>query len=411
MISLTSGTPVTQSPTVAVVTSAEETTSKTVSRTSFHSASSGPETRTEKLLDKAKFLTSVRKYVSGTKTTRVSDAGFDLDMSYITPRIIAMGFPASGIEATIRNPRHQVIAYLKKRHPAKYLVFNLCGPERRWIYSTSEFAHENARDGAIILPIKDGNIPSLYQLTSFCQQAVNWLNLDSENVVVVHCTSGRARTGLMVCSLLLATKSCTTFEEAMSMFSIARSPNGEIIFTPSQIAIIKLFDQLLNLSSRSVPIAITSLGLAQYTWTLDSIEIGLPEKTSGIVVSSVAVRRRSEDEARKLVLPELLKLKGSHNSATTTSGSPIMIDFVSGSQFSSNEDCQFTISLKHGYTKKFSLNFWFFSEMTEQMINHRCSSKEGHSTTFLGPDDIDNAIGSLHDEKFYVKINVRYARN
>ena len=419
MISLTSGTPVTQSPTVAVVTGLDES-SKTVSRTSFHSAPFGPETRTEKLLDKAKFLTSVRKYVSGTKTTRVSDAGFDLDMTYITSRIIAMAFPASGIEATIRNPRHHVISYLKKRHPAKYLVFNLCGPERRWVYSPSEFSHENARDGAIILPIKDDNIPSLYQLTSFCQQASSWLNLDPDNVIVVHCTSGRTRTGIMVCSLLLATKTCTTADEAISLFCSARS--SDKIFSPSHIRLIKLFEELFNLSSQSVPIAITSLGLAQYSWTLDSIEIGLPDKKPVTVLSSVTVRRRSEEQGKKIDLPELMKVKNSkqhsfpsilggktsHLSGDTSS--PILVDFATNSRFASNEDSHITITLKQGYTKKILLCFWFFAEMTEQMINHRCSSGEGHSTTFLGPDDMDVSIGALHDEKFYVKINVRYNR-
>lgn len=396
MISLTSGTPVTQSPTVAVAAGPNDS-SKSNSRTSFHSTSSGPENRTEKFLDRAKFLTSVRKYVS--RTTRVSDSGFDLDMSYITPRIIAMGFPASGLEATIRNPRHQVVAYLKKRHPGQYLVFNLCGPERRWIYSALDFAHENSKDGAIIFPIKESNIPSLYQLATFCQQANSWLGIDPSNVVVVHCNSGRARTGLMVCCLLLATNQSPTPEEAVATFTHARSP--EKIFSPSQIFALKLFDELLNLSSRSIPIAITSLGLAQYTWTLESVEIGFPNS----VVTSIFVRSRSEESGSRIPLPELYKKD--HTSLRQWVGRepecPILLELPPNRSF--NEDSEITIQMRQGYRKKLTVSWWVFSEMSEQMINHRCSSGEGNSTIFLDPKDLDR-----EHENVYVKINIRYIR-
>ena len=30
--------------------------------------------------------------------------GFDLDLSYITPRLVSMGFPSTGKEAIYRNP-------------------------------------------------------------------------------------------------------------------------------------------------------------------------------------------------------------------------------------------------------------------------------------------------------------------
>lgn len=39
----------------------------------------------------------LRKIVSG-KKNRITSKGFDLDLTYITQRIIAMSFPASGYE-------------------------------------------------------------------------------------------------------------------------------------------------------------------------------------------------------------------------------------------------------------------------------------------------------------------------
>ena len=44
----------------------------------------------------------LRKIVSG-KRNRFRDDTYNLDVTYITPRIIAMSFPASGLEIMYRN--------------------------------------------------------------------------------------------------------------------------------------------------------------------------------------------------------------------------------------------------------------------------------------------------------------------
>lgn len=55
-------------------------------------------------------------------------------------------------------------------------------------------------------PFDDHNCPPIQLIISFCLSAYSWLKEDIENVVVVHCKAGMARTGLMISSLLLYLK-------------------------------------------------------------------------------------------------------------------------------------------------------------------------------------------------------------
>ena len=63
------------------------------------------------------------------KKRRFIDAavGVDLDLSYITDRVIATGYPAVGVEALYRNPASALRAFLTARHGASATrVWNLC---------------------------------------------------------------------------------------------------------------------------------------------------------------------------------------------------------------------------------------------------------------------------------------------
>ena len=60
-------------------------------------------------------------------------------------------------------------------------------------------------------PFDDHNCPPLQLVTAFCGSAYSWLKADLENVVVVHCKAGKARTGLMITALLLFLKVSLAF--------------------------------------------------------------------------------------------------------------------------------------------------------------------------------------------------------
>ncbi|KAJ6831629.1 phosphatidylinositol 3,4,5-trisphosphate 3-phosphatase and protein-tyrosine-phosphatase PTEN2A [Iris pallida] len=177
---------------------------------------------------------------------RYQEGGFDLDMTYITENIIAMGFPAgdlsSGffgyVEGFYRNHMEEVIKFFETRHKGKYKVYNLCS-ER--LYDASLLEGKVAS-----FPFDDHNCPPIQLIISFCQSAYSWLKEDIENVVVIHCKAGMARTGLMISSLLLYLKFFPTAEESMDYYNQKRCIDGKGLVLPSQIRYVKYFERILT---------------------------------------------------------------------------------------------------------------------------------------------------------------------
>ncbi|RXI07122.1 hypothetical protein DVH24_026258 [Malus domestica] len=177
---------------------------------------------------------------------RYQEGGFDLDLTYITENIIAMGFPAGDIssglfgyvEGFYRNHMEEVISFLETTHKGKYKVYNLCS-ER--LYDASRFEGKAAS-----FPFDDHNCPPIELIESFCRSAHSWLKEGIENVVVVHCKAGMARTGVMICSLLLFLKFFPTAEEAMNYYNHKRCIDGKALVLPSQIRYVKYFEHILK---------------------------------------------------------------------------------------------------------------------------------------------------------------------
>ena len=113
--------------------------------------------------------------------------GFDLDLSYITERIIAMGFPAAGGEGMYRNPVEEVIDFLHHYHDDHFKLYNLCS-ERK--YEPSLFDGRVSR-----YPFDDHNAPPLWLIRLCCEDLNNYLRDDQENTAVLHCKAGKGRTG------------------------------------------------------------------------------------------------------------------------------------------------------------------------------------------------------------------------
>ena len=66
----------------------------------------------------------IQKLVSKNKR-RYKDEKYDLDLTYITNRLIAMSFPGAGVRKIYRNSIDKIREFLDERHPQRYKLFNL----------------------------------------------------------------------------------------------------------------------------------------------------------------------------------------------------------------------------------------------------------------------------------------------
>jgi hypothetical protein len=122
--------------------------------------------RTCQLVQVMDFITTkLKKAVSG-KKVRYQEDGFDLDLTYITDRIIAMGFPSSGTEGIYRNPIDQVVKFFDKYHKSHFRIYNLCS-ERD--YDITQFENRVER-----FPFDDHNPPQHLALYSLLERMNLW---------------------------------------------------------------------------------------------------------------------------------------------------------------------------------------------------------------------------------------------
>uniref|UniRef100_H3GTU2 Phosphatase tensin-type domain-containing protein n=1 Tax=Phytophthora ramorum TaxID=164328 RepID=H3GTU2_PHYRM len=127
-----------------------------------------------------RLLAVPRALVSQNKR-RFQQDGFDLDLGYVHPRVIVMGYPAVGVEFLFRNPRSEVQQFLDERHAGDYFVFNFCDEPKR-CYSPSIFEGR-----AKSFPIEDHNVPTFQMMMAFCDEAAAWLDANEKHVVALHC--------------------------------------------------------------------------------------------------------------------------------------------------------------------------------------------------------------------------------
>ncbi|EGC32238.1 hypothetical protein DICPUDRAFT_155824 [Dictyostelium purpureum] len=178
----------------------------------------------------------IREQVSSDRN-RFKENGFNLDLSYITPRIIAMGYPGQDTQF-YRNSRMDVRRFLNTYHPNSYLIINLTEKP----YDHSFFDNRVQHIGW-----NDNEAPSLGLLLYAVQAIHSWLSQNETNVVAIHCLAGKGRTGTLIAAYLLTTLMYEGKpEEALQLFARQRSQINQGVSVPSQLRYIYYVNQLVT---------------------------------------------------------------------------------------------------------------------------------------------------------------------
>ena len=182
---------------------------------------------------------TVRALVSR-KKIRYNEGGFDLDLTYITPRIIALGAPSEGSDALFRNPLAEVQRFLESRHAGKYWLFDLRA-EAGVHYDAAKFGGRVSRHGFF-----DHNPAPLATIAAAVADMHRWLSADPANVAAVHCKAGKGRTGLIVSAYLVFAGLAPSATAALRAFGDARTSNGKGVTIPSQMRYVHYYEASLH---------------------------------------------------------------------------------------------------------------------------------------------------------------------
>lgn len=204
----------------------------------------------------------VRRRVSGSRH-RFMENGFDLDLAYVTSRLIAMGFPGRGSGACFRNPHSEVKRFLEGAHSGHFRIYNLCA-ERH--FRDNGFPRETKA-----FPSADHCPPDFADMLDFCRDVESWLQADEQNVAVIHCKAGKGRSGTMICALLLYSGAVTAARDALRWFGRIRGGTRVGVTIPSQIRWIAMFEIWLQ---GSVQLTSTPVNAEALKYRLKALRIG-----------------------------------------------------------------------------------------------------------------------------------------
>ncbi|KAM4728506.1 tensin-3-like isoform 1-T1 [Anableps anableps] len=167
------------------------------------------------------------------------EEGYELDLTYITERIIAVSFPRGCSEEIYSHNLKDVTRMLKSKHADNYLIINL-----------SERRHDLTRMNPKTLDTgwPDLHAPPLDKICTICKAMESWLNADPLHVVVIHCRGGKGRIGVVISSFVHFTDVSASADQALDRFAMRKYYDDKVsaLMTPSQKRYVWILNSLLS---------------------------------------------------------------------------------------------------------------------------------------------------------------------
>uniref|UniRef100_A0A667XUD9 Transmembrane phosphatase with tensin homology n=1 Tax=Myripristis murdjan TaxID=586833 RepID=A0A667XUD9_9TELE len=206
--------------------------------------------RVFRLASQKKELEKVTRRMVSENKRRYQRDGFDLDLTYVTDRVIAMSFPSSGKQSFYRNPIREVARFLDTKHEGRYKVYNLCSEKG---YDPKFFHYRVER-----VFIDDHNVPSLEDMLKYTASVREWMSADPKNIIAIHCKGGKGRTGTLVCTWLIDSDQFESAQDSLEYFGErrtdkSRSSKFQGVETPSQSRYVGYYEIMKTKFNRQLP--------------------------------------------------------------------------------------------------------------------------------------------------------------
>uniref|UniRef100_A0A3B4DYP6 Tensin 1b n=1 Tax=Pygocentrus nattereri TaxID=42514 RepID=A0A3B4DYP6_PYGNA len=167
------------------------------------------------------------------------EENYEVDLVYITERIISVSFPSSVEEQSYSSNLKEVASMLRSKHGDNYLLFNL-----------SEKRYDISRLNPKVLDFgwPDHHAPALDKICSICKAMDTWMSADSHNVVVLHNKGNRGRTGVVVAAYMHYSNISASADQALDRFAMKRFYEDKVlpVGQPSQKRYVQYFSGLLS---------------------------------------------------------------------------------------------------------------------------------------------------------------------
>ncbi|XP_067264704.1 tensin-1 isoform X4 [Chanodichthys erythropterus] len=187
----------------------------------------------------SKSMESRRRPSRSLSLIQAMEENYEVDLVYITERIISVTFPSNVEEPSYSANIKEVATMLRSKHGDNYLLFNL-----------SEKRYDISKLNPKVLDFgwPDHHAPALDKICSICKAMDTWMNADSHNVVVLHNKGNRGRTGVVVAAYMHYSNISASADQALDRFAMKRFYEDKVlpVGQPSQRRYVQYFSGLLS---------------------------------------------------------------------------------------------------------------------------------------------------------------------